>query len=116
LAPRKGRDGEVAVAVRERPERAAQVGVAEEERTRGSSALSGRQRLSLATARKRNHDRAGPPGLRRSPVLGASVDDDHLGAGKLLAEATNRLPHSSLLVAGGNEDGDRFRSVTGSVL
>src|SRR5256885_1165546 len=77
-ALRKGRDRKVAVSSRQLRQVAHEIGVDQEEPARGRRAFRERQRLPLAAGRKAENPRAGPLRLRRRPVPGAVVGDDHL--------------------------------------
>src|SRR6185503_6639055 len=62
-AARERRHAQIRFSLRERRQRPAQVGVAEEERARRSHALAGGERLALPALRETEDDRAGRLGL-----------------------------------------------------
>ena len=96
-----------APAVEQRPQVAAQVGVAEQERARRAHvALGERQRLPLAAARKPDDPRARGLGPGRRRVARAVVGDDDLGVGERLAQRRDRSADPLLLVARGDEHGE----------
>ena len=110
----ESRHREVGVALDERPERPAQIGVAEEEPSRGRGALAGRQSLALAQPLDPDHDGARGLGPACRPVLGAPVDDEDLGLGEVLPQGGHGLPDPVLLVARGDEDGQGVEVATHS--
>ena len=92
-ATRKARDREVGAALRERPEFAFDICVAEQERPPGALELGERQRLPLAAAREPDDTRPGRFRGRGRAVARAVVRDDHLRArGRRRAGAATVAP------------------------
>src|SRR5439155_4558508 len=88
---RERRDGEVGVGLREATERAAEIGVAEEQRARGSRPLRRRERLALAEAAESDDDC--PRFLRtvRGRVAGCPVGDEDLGTRECIPQGADGL-------------------------
>ncbi len=100
-------DGEVAAGVGQRTQVAAQVGVAEEERPVATRRLGERQRLALPATRQADDPRARRLGTVCRCVVRAVVGDDDLCVRERLAERRDGRSDHVLLVAGGDEHGER---------
>ena len=101
---REGGDRQVAVPAEQRPEVAAEIGVAEQEVARWRLALPERQRLPFAAVREPNDARAGVLGRARGCIARAVVGDDHLRLRELPPQLRDRRPDPRLLVARGDQD------------
>ena len=102
------RDREIGLALEQWAEVAREVGVAEEQAPGRCSPLAERQRLALAAAREAHDPRTGGFCGRRSPVARAVVGHDHLRLGEVAPQRGDRRADAFLLVAGGDEDGQRL--------
>jgi hypothetical protein len=105
-ATREDRYGKVGVSICKRRERAAEIGVAEQQRPGRGRALACRKRLALAAPRKPDYDRSGLFGPLRCPVPRSAVDDDDRRPGKVAAKRRDRLGDPVRLVPRGDEDAE----------
>ena len=107
LPARERRDGQVALALEQRPQVAAEVGVAEQELALARDPLAERERLSLAAVRQAKDECTGGLGHVGCGVARAVVGDDHLRVRELPPQLLDRRPDPLRLVAGGDQDRER---------
>ncbi len=108
LLARERGDRQVGVAVEERRQVAAEVGVAEQQVALVRHSFAERQRLPLAAMRQPEHERARLLGDRAGRIARAVVGDDHLRLREPAPELLDRRPDPRRLVAGGDQDRQGF--------